>query len=385
MHQEIISQKRYWSERTLRYHAAHMAHDFYEVLGVERNASQEDIKSAYRKLSKEWHPDKHKGEKEAEQKYKKINEAYETLGNPKKRQMYDQFGAAGAQAGAGFSGFEGFQGFRGFGAEDLGGFSDIFESFFGGGRGTRARAQREQRGGDIEVAITVPFDDVVHGAKRTLSLRKQQKCSVCDGRGAQPGSKTVSCSTCGGTGQVTRTVQSFFGTLQQNSVCTECHGSGTVPEEACKRCGGEGRVDEVASVTVEVPAGIQDGQTLRLRGQGHAGRQKAAAGDLFIHVRVEEDARFERDGDDVRSEQMISVPDAVLGTEIEVETVHGGVRLKVPAGTQPAQVFRLKGKGMPVLGSSRHGDHYVTVQVEIPRKLSRREKQLLEEWKNVSQ
>ena len=363
-----------------------MARDFYEVLGVERNASQEDIKRTYRKLSKEWHPDKHKGEKEAEQRYKEINEAYETLGNTKKRQMYDQFGAAGAQAGGGTGGFEGFQGFQGgFNAENLGGFSDIFESFFGGARGGRAKSQRDQRGGDIEVEITVPFDDVVHGAKRTVSLRKQSNCGACDGKGAQPDSKTVSCSTCGGTGQVTRTVQSFFGTLQQNSVCTECQGSGNVPEEPCKKCGGEGRAEETENISIEIPPGIQDGQTLRLRGQGNAGRQGSVAGDLFVHVRIEGDTRFDRDGDDVRSEHYVSVPEAVLGTEIEVETVHGGVRLKVPAGSQPGQVFRMKGKGMPVLGSSRHGDHFVTVHVEIPKKLSKKEKELVEEWREVAE
>ena len=360
-----------------------MAHDFYEVLGIERNASQEDIKRKYRKLSKEWHPDKHKGEKDAEQRYKEINEAYETIGNPKKRQMYDQFGAAGAQAGAGgFGGAQqGFQG--GFNSENLGGFSDIFESFFGGARGAGGRAQREQSGGDIEVEITVPFNDVVHGAQRIISLSKQQQCGTCDGAGAKPGSKTISCPKCGGTGQVTHTVQSFFGTLQQRGVCKDCQGSGTVPEESCQKCGGEGRVDESTNVTVEIPPGIQDGQTLRLRGLGHAGRQGATSGDLFVHIRVEQDVRFEREGDDVHSEQTIDVPDAILGTEIEVETVQGGVRLKIPAGTQPSQVFRLKGKGMPVLNSSRHGDHYVTVQVEIPKKLSKKEKGLVEEWKEI--
>lgn len=362
-----------------------MARDFYEVLGVDRNASQEDIKRAYRTLSKQWHPDKHRGQHDAEQRYKEINEAYETLGNIKKRQMYDQFGAAGPQGNSGFDGFSGFaQGFRGFDTGNLGGFSDIFESFFGGGRSARSRRQ-EQEGADGEVEVTVPFTDVVNGARRTINVRKQESCAACGGKGVQPGSKMTQCATCGGTGQTTRTVQSFFGTLQQSSICPTCQGSGTVPETPCRSCGGEGRINQATTITVDIPPGIHDGQTLRLRGQGNAGRQGAAAGDLFIHVRIESDDRFDRDGDDVRSQMSIPVTDAVLGTEIDVQTVHGSVRLKIPAGTQPGQVFRLKGKGMPVLSSSRHGDHFVTVQVEIPKKLSRREKELVEQWKVESE
>jgi len=365
----------------LRYHAAAMAKDYYDILGIERTASQEDIKRTYRRLSKELHPDKHKGDKEVEKRYQAINEAYETLSNPKKRQMYDQFGAAGPQAGAGFGGF---QGFGGFGAEDMGGFADIFENFFGGARAGRQR-QQDQRGSDIEAEITIPFQEAVTGAQRRISLRALSVCTACGGTGAEKESGMVACDHCGGTGQITRTVQSFFGTLQQSSVCPQCGGSGKVPKEPCRVCGGEGRKEDTRERTVEIPAGIHEGQTLRLRGQGNAGRQGAQAGDLFLHIRIMPDSRFERDGDDIRSSYTISVPDAVLGTQKEVDTVQGRVTLKIPAGTQPGQVFRLKGKGMPIIGSSRHGDHYTTIQVEIPVKLSRKEKELLEEWQKIAE
>ncbi|MDD5469322.1 MAG: molecular chaperone DnaJ [Candidatus Peribacteraceae bacterium] len=356
----------------------YMPRDFYEVLGVGRSATQEEIKRAYRRLSKEFHPDKHKGDKgdkDVEQRYKEINEAYETLNDPKKRQMYDQFGSAGPGGG-------GFGGFSGFNQGDFSGFSDIFESFFGG-RGPGGRQARDQRGSDMEVELVITLQDVVHGAQHTLSLRKQHTCSACGGSGAKEGAALVTCSTCSGTGQVTRSAQSFFGTIQQSVVCPACAGSGKMPETPCASCGGEGRREEKSTVTVDVPAGIDDGQTLRVRGEGEAGRQGAPAGDLFVHIRIKPDHRFEREREDIRSSITIPAIDAILGTEVPVETVHGPVTLKVPDATQPGQVFRLRGKGLPVLSSSRHGDHYVTVQVEIPKKLSRKEKELMGEWRKL--
>ncbi|MBI3331506.1 molecular chaperone DnaJ [Candidatus Peregrinibacteria bacterium] len=359
-----------------------MAKDYYSVLGLSKDASQDDIKKAYRQLSKELHPDKHpstgsvQAKKDAESKFKEVNEAYEVLSNPEKKQMYDQFGTADKQqAGFGAGGFGGFDfsGFSGQGSP----FGDIFESFFGGGRG----GPREEKGTDLEVEITIDFADVVTGATKKLSLRRQRACETCKGSGAKPGSKVVTCSECGGTGQVTRSAQSFFGTIQQRFVCPRCKGSGKVPEEPCGTCKGEGRVSETSTIEVKVPSGIHDGQTLRLRGEGDAGRTGTAAGDLYVHIRVRPDPRFERDGDDIRTETPLSAVDAILGTEIPIETVHGAVTLKIPEGTQPHQIFRLKGKGLPVLNSSRFGDHYVTVDVEIPKKLSRAERKLVEEWK----
>ncbi len=361
-----------------------MPRNFYEVLGVPRDASPDAIKTAYRKLSKEWHPDKHKGEKAAEDKFKEINEAYEALSDPQKKQNYDQFGAAnpGGGAGAGFNGGAGFGGFdfSGFAGGERVDFSDLFEGFFGGGR--RAQAKPDT-GADREVAISISFMEAVTGIQRTLRLRRLHKCSHCTGTGAEPGSKIETCADCGGTGQIVRTSQSFFGALRQAVLCPKCKGSGKVPEKACKKCSGEGRVADDATVIIDVPAGISEGQSLRVRGEGDAGIRGAASGDLYVRIHVEEDARFARDGDDIRSQVTLSVPDAILGTEIPVETVLGKTQLKIPAGTQSGQVFRIKHKGMPVLNTSRFGDHYVTVDVEIPAKLSREERRLVEEWRKL--
>jgi molecular chaperone DnaJ len=362
-----------------------MASDFYDILGVPRDASPDAIKSAYRKLSKEWHPDKHKGDKKAEAKFKEINEAYETLSDPKKKGMYDQFGKAGPGGfggGANGQGFGGFD-FSGFSGGDGVNFSDLFEGFFGGSRRGGGRP-REQKGDDREMNLSIPFMEAVTGAKHTVKVRTLRSCSTCSGSGAEKGSSLKTCDECGGTGQITRTAQSFFGTVQQSVLCPKCRGSGKIPEKICHRCKGEGRVAEDANVTFDIPAGIDEGQALRIRGEGDAGRQGAPAGDLYVRVHVEPDERFNRDGDDIRSVLTLSVPDAILGTEASVETVLGSTKLKIPAGTQPGQVFRIKHKGMPVLNTSRFGDHYVTVNVEIPNKLSRDEKKLIEEWQKLN-
>ncbi len=359
-----------------------MARNYYDILGVPKDASPDDIKSAYRKLSKEWHPDKHKGDKKAEDKFKEINEAYEALSDPKKKQSYDQFGSTnpgggGFNPGAGFGGFD-FSGFAG-GGERVD-FSDLFEGFFGGGR--RGGPRAPERGSDREVSITLTLQQAVSGLQQTLRLRKLVPCSHCKASGAEPGSAINTCKECGGTGQIVRTSQSFFGVVQQSAQCPTCKGSGKVPEKACKECTGEGRRAGDVSVTIDIPAGISDGQSLRVRGEGDAGPRGSESGDLYVRISVAPDERFEREGDDIRSEAVISVPDAVLGTEMSVETVHGPVNLKIPAGTQSGQVFRIKNKGMPVLNSSRSGDHYVTVTVEIPAKLSREERKLVEEWRS---
>lgn len=356
-----------------------MAKDFYAVLGVSKNASAEDIKQAYRKLSKELHPDKHKGDKAAEQKFKDVNEAYEALRDPEKRKRYDQFGEAGVNGGAGGQGFGGFD-FSGFQQGDMGGFGDLFESFFGG-RGQSPGSR--DRGSDHEVQIRITLKDVLNGIKVPLTFQRLVKCSVCEGSGAGEGAKTITCPTCNGTGQVTRVANSLFGQIQQRSVCQTCRGSGTIPEKPCKKCDGEGRVSERSTVTVEIPAGIEDGQTLRVREQGDAGRRKAATGDLFVHISVQEDKHFERQGADIHSQVPLDLLTAILGGEIDVETLHGKVKLAISEGTQPESVLRIKGKGLPEVGRSRHGDHYVKVNVEVPGRLSRAEKKLVEEWKGL--
>ncbi len=362
-----------------------MPKDYYSVLGVSKTSSDQDIKQAYRKLSRELHPDKHKGDKEKEAKFKEVNEAYEVLSDPKKKQTYDQFGSADGPFAAGGGGFGGFQqGFGGFDfdASGMNGFGDIFESFFGGNTGRRAR-KNDNRGRDVEVELTVPFTDAVHGAERDISFRAVISCETCKGTGAEPDSKLVECKTCSGTGQVTRTTRSLFGAIQQTVLCDQCRGSGKIPEKPCKSCGGEGRKQGDTTVKIRVPAGIQNGQSLRVTGEGEAGRQGGGSGDLFVRIRVQDDPRFQRDGDDIRTTLTISVPDAVLGRTVAAETVHGSVDLHVPAGMQPGQVLRMKGKGMPILSSGRHGDHYVTVEVEVPRKLDRRQRELYEELRKT--
>lgn len=355
-----------------------MAKDFYSVLGVPRSASADEIKQAYRRLSKEWHPDKHKGDKGAEAKFKEINEAYEALGDSEKRKMYDQFGTTGGPGGGGpnMGGFD-FSGFA-----NSGDFSDIFQNFFGGGGG-RARPAPDA-GQDREVEVVLELADVLQETEKEIDLRKLVACDTCEGKGAERGSKMITCTQCGGTGQVTRTTQSFFGAIQQRSICPQCRGSGTVPEKPCPSCSGEGRRTERTSVRISIPAGVDDGQTLRVRGSGDAGRRGAAAGDLYVLIRVRSDARFEREGADLRSTVTVPVLDAILGADKEVETVRGNVTLRIPEGTQPGSVLRIKGQGLPLLSSSRTGDHYVEIQVEIPKKLSREERKLLEQWREVA-
>ncbi len=349
------------------------------MLGIDRNASQDDIKKAYRKMSKEWHPDKHKGEKEAETKFKEINEAYETLSDPKKKQMFDQFGHTGGGGGGAPGGFD-FSGFQG-GFGDVGDISDLFENFFsgGGGRGAKKRTQ----GQDRSIAIEIDLKDVLEKKTVQVKLTRLRSCDVCRGSGAEKGSKTVTCKTCNGTGQVTRVTQSFFGSIQQRGVCSECQGAGTIPETACSTCKGDGRVSRSETVAIDIPAGIDDGQQLRLQGEGDAGLRGQPAGDLYVTVRVRPDSRFVRDGADTKSVVTVDAIDAILGADIEVETPHGKSTVTLPAGTQPGQVLRLKGKGLPELNRSRHGDHYVEITVDIPTKLSREEKRILEEWKKT--
>ncbi len=356
-----------------------MAKDFYAVLGVPKTASEAEIKQAYRKLSREIHPDKHKGDKGMEAKFKEVNEAYEVLSDPQKKASYDRFGSADfGQGGGGGQGFGG--GFQGFDPSQFGGdLNDLFEGFFGGG----GRRRDDGRGRTVEVDVEIPFSDTVTGAERAITFKTQIACAECAGSGAAAGSKTVTCSECGGTGAVTRQTRSIFGMIQQTVVCSKCKGSGKVPEKPCRKCSGEGRLSDKKTVTVRIPAGIDDEQSLRVKGEGEAGRLGAASGDLIVRIHVLPDARFTRQGDDIQATLQLGIVDAVLGTEATVDTVHGKSTITIPAGTQPGQVLRLKGKGMPVVNTSRHGDHYVTVDIAVPTKLSRDEKRLYEELKKA--
>ncbi len=355
-----------------------MAADYYKTLGVEKTATADEIKQAYRKLSKEWHPDKHKGEKGAEKKFQEINVAYEVLSDEQKRRNYDQFGAAGAGGGQGGFDFSGFNGNMG----DMGGFADIFENFFGGG--ARGRGPREpQSGRDVETTVEIDLADVLKDTQKTLRFDTYVGCKDCVGEGVAAGSKFIRCEECSGTGQVVRTSNSFFGTIQQAAVCPKCRGAGQIPEKACPGCKGEGRVTERVEVNVNVPAGIADGQTLRIRSRGEAGQRGAASGDLFVHVQVRRHERFERDDSHLRMRLEVDLLDALLGATVPVPTLDGSVNINVPAGTQPGEQLRVKGQGLPVLSSSRRGDLYATVDVKIPKSLSRKEKQLVEDWKKL--
>ncbi len=348
-----------------------MANDPYSILGVSRDASADDVKKAYRKMSKEWHPDKHKGDKAAETKFKQINEAYETLSDPQKRKMYDQFGSTGGQGfgGGNTGGFD----FSGFENADFG---DLFGNFFGG-----RRTAQEQETSNREIELTIPFDDVIQGAQRQIRMDRIAACERCEGKGTANNSEIITCTQCSGTGQVTRTVQSFFGAISQRSVCTVCSGSGRVPKDPCPDCNGQGRVRKTDTVTIEIPAGIDTGQTLRIRGQGDAGLRGEPAGELYVRIRVQPHPHFEREGADIRSVHFIPAIDAMLGGTADVKTVQGSSKLQIPEGTQPGQVFRIRNKGLPHLGRSSHGDHYVMINVEIPKKLSKAERKILEQWR----
>lgn len=370
-----------------------MSKDYYNTLGVGKEASDEEIKKAYRKLAHKFHPDKPGGD---EARFKEVNEAYQVLSDREKRSQYDQYGQTFEQAQAkgqgGFSGFDGFRDFSSYaegfdfnfgGAQGgQGGFSDIFGDIFEqagfGGRGRRTRAAR---GEDIQVDVEISFAEMAHGAEKELELYKRARCSVCEGSGVESGSKKVECEACKGEGQIRTNRRTILGTFQQVSTCPECQGEGKIPEKKCKKCGGDGRVREYEKVKIKIPAGIKAGQTIRLENIGEAGEKGGEAGDLYVNVHVAPDKRFERKDDDIYSESKISFSQAALGDKIEVETIDGAVKLKIPSGTQSGEVFRLKGHGVKHLSRFGHGDQYVKIQVVTPQGLTREEKEIFEKLK----
>jgi molecular chaperone DnaJ len=368
-----------------------MSKDYYNILGVSRDASDDEIKKAYRKLAHQHHPDKSGGD---EARFKEVNEAYQVLSDREKRSQYDQYGQTfeQAQQQGGFGGFEGFRDFSSFadgfefnfggGGRGQGGFSDIFgdifeQAGFASGRGRR----RKQRGEDIQVDVEITFAEMAEGTEKEVELYKRVKCPVCEGGGAAPGSKKVKCPACEGEGRVHTARRTILGTFQQVSVCPECRGEGKVPEKKCEKCGGDGRVREYEKITIKIPAGIKDGQTIRLENSGEAGERGGEAGDLYVNIHVLPDERFERDGDDIRSVVEVSFSQAALGDKISVETIAGEVNLKIPAGTQSGEVFRLKGRGVKHLSRFGRGDQYVRIQVATPRNLTREQRELLEKLK----
>lgn len=348
--------------------------DYYEVLGVGKDASADEIKKAFRKAAIEHHPDK--GGDEA--KFKEINEAYEVLKDDKKRQRYDQFGHAGV---GGNGGGDPFAGFGGQGQNinfDFGdmGLGDIFGSFFGGGQ----QSQRAHRGRDVETDVTLTFEEAVFGTEVDLNLRLDSVCDHCKGTTAEPGHELKTCDECKGSGQVTRVMRTVFGNIQQASVCPKCSGRGKVPEKICTVCNGKGTERKNQEISLKIPAGVDDGAVIRLREHGEA-IADGPKGDLYVGIRVRPHKKFTREGDLILSEELISMIDAALGTEIDVDTVDGPIKMKVPAGTQSGTDFKLSGHGVPHLKRETRGAHIVTIVVETPTKLTKKQQELLEEFK----
>ena len=368
-----------------------MSKDYYKILGVSKGASQDEIRAAFRKMAHQHHPDKQGGNVE---KFKEANEAFQVLNDPQKRQQYDQFGATFDNAGAGgpggygqgfggagdfdFSGFGGCSGGQGFDFGDLGdifgGFGDIFG---GGGSGRSAGGRRGARGQDIQVDIQIDLKETAFGTEKTFKLYKNTACDVCSGSGVESGSKMHKCKDCGGKGQVQQVQRTVFGAFQSVVQCPVCEGAGEIPEKKCKQCSGRGIIKKQEEITVKIPAGIDDGESIRLASHGEAGHKGSRAGDLYLRVRVKKDLRFHREGFDIYIKKNISFTEAALGATVEVESLDGLLKVVIPEGVQSGQLIRLKSKGITHLRDFSRGDLYVEVIVVTPAKLSRRQKDLL--------
>jgi len=367
-----------------------MGKDYYKILGVEKTASEEEIKQAFRKLAHKHHPDKEGGD---EAKFKEINEAYQVLGNAQKRQQYDQFGSTFDQQG-GFGGGMNWEDFMrqargGFAGGNMGGFDfggidlgDIFGDIFGFGGGGR-RAPRESRGQDIQIEMQISLHDAAFGFKKTIELYKHIKCPHCKGDLAEPGSKVETCNTCKGQGQIMRVQRTFIGNIQTSSICPDCHGQGKKIHEPCHECRGQGIVKKKEEIEINIPAGIEDGATIRYSGQGEAGAKGGRVGDLYVRVDIRPERNFERHGADLLTRKKISFIQAILGDKVDIQTLDGEVSLKIPAGTQPGTKLRLKDKGMTKFERRDRGDLYVEIEVEIPDNLSRAQRKLLEEYRDL--
>ena len=353
--------------------------DYYEVLGVKKGASEDELKKAYRKLAKENHPDLHPGDKECEARFKEINEAYEVLSDPDKRAKYDQFGHAAFDPSQGFGGGGGFGGFEGFG-----GFGDIFSDIFGGGFGFGGGGGRNpnapRKGDNLRATVNIKFEEAAFGVKKDVFVSKIEQCHDCKGTGCAEGTTAEVCPDCKGTGTVMSTKRTPFGMVQSSEQCPKCRGRGKVIHSPCKTCRGMGSVRRQHKVSVSIPAGIDDGQTISLKGQGNAGLNGGPAGDLLITVLVQPHARFERDGASILLDQEISFSQAALGAEVEVPTLDGKVKLNIPEGTQTGTTFRLKGKGVPFLRNGGRGDQFVTVNVAVPRSMTSTQKNALRRY-----
>lgn len=353
--------------------------DYYEVLGVSKNASDDEIKKAHRKLAKKYHPDLNKDNPEAAEKFKELNEAYEVLSDKDKKAKYDQFGFAGVDPnyGGGAGGFGGFGGF------DMGDLSDIFGSFFGGGS-TRSRRNAPQRGETLQQRVMLSFEEAAFGCEKEITIGRVETCEECGGSGAASGTSAETCSSCRGTGTVTQTQRTPLGMFQTQGPCPNCRGTGKIIKTPCKKCGGKGKVRNSRTLKVKIPAGIDDGQSIQLRGQGGAGTNGGPAGDVIVTIGIRPHPLFTREGSDVICEIPISFTQAALGASLQVPTIDGKIEYQVPEGTQTGTVFRMRGKGIQNVNGRGRGDQFVCVNIEVPKNLSQKQKDLLREFEASS-
>lgn len=346
--------------------------DYYEVLGVSKTASDDELKKAYRTLAKKYHPDLNGGDKECEEKFKEVNEAYEVLSDPQKRARYDQFGHEDPRAG-GAGGYGDFTG-------GFGGFDDIFSAFFGGGFSGAQRARGPERGNDLRYDLTITFEEAAFGCEKEITVAREENCEECGGTGAKKGTSPITCPTCKGTGQVQSFINTPIGRVSNVRVCDACHGSGKVVKEPCPKCGGRGRVRRNRKITIKIPAGIDNGMQIPLRRQGEPGLRGGENGDLYIFVTVRPHKLFTRENYDLYCDVTVSFTQAALGGEIDVPTLGGMIKHNLAEGTQPGTVVRLRGQGIQNLRGAGKGDLYIKINVEIPRRLTDRQKELLRQF-----
>ena len=361
--------------------------DYYEVLGVSKGASEDEIKKAYKKLARKYHPDMNPGDKEAEEKFKEVNEANEVLSDPEKKARYDQFGFAGVDPSYGGGAGAGGYGAGGYGAGgfDFGDLGDIFGSFFGGGFGgaQRRNPNAPRRGESIRANVTISFTEAAFGCEKEIAVDRSEQCPTCKGNGCAAGTTPEVCPTCRGTGTVQVRRQTPMGVFASSAPCTKCGGTGRIIHQPCPDCRGQGAVRKRRSIKVTIPAGIDDGQTISLRGQGHAGKNGGPNGDLLINIMVQPHELFHREGTSVFCEAPITYAQAVLGGTLEIPTIDGKVKYDIPEGTQTGSVFRLRGKGIPVLNGRGRGDQYVTVTIETPKNLNKEQKEALKKFSDL--
>jgi len=357
-----------------------MARDYYDILGVSRDIDQEDLKRAYRRLARKYHPDVNK-EAGAEERFKEINRAYEVLSEPETRARYDRFGEAGVGSAAGATGFQDFG--------DIGGFADIFESFFSGFAGgaggkTTRRRSGPARGDDLRFDLRLDFREAVFGGEKEIRISHLETCATCGGNGAKPGTRPRTCTTCSGSGQVRRATRTPFGSFTQVSACPTCNGSGQMIEDRCETCNGNGQNQVTKKLKITIPAGVDTGTRLRVSNEGDTGQRGGPAGDLYVYLFVQEDSEFQRDGINILSQLKISYLQAILGCRIPVNTVDGEEELMIPAGTQPGTVLTLENKGVPRLGNPvSRGNHLITILIDIPTRITPEERELLEKLAKI--